>query len=184
MLSDINNIDNQEANKPKESDKNVQSNMPHEKIIELVFYIKQITYNTILGTESAMYKKLKEHVKSPMMNSFVIQNICKYHNYAYKSLILDSDKYIFDEFGRMNEISGHSYICLLNITLNLCLLVEEKLDRNLLDDSTYDNYMNVVRNYVKEILKVMNLEKFISHKCTGIDIKSCNPDEDFVVIKQ
>ncbi len=44
--------------------------------------------------------------------------------------------------------------------------------------------MNSLENQINSMLEKMNLAKFLSHKCSGVDIKSCNPDEDFVVMKR
>ena len=84
-----------------------------------------------------------------------------------------------------NELA-HSYICLLNIIFTFTSSLIDLIDRTKLDDSTYSNYMSSVENQIKqlEIFTPQHLEKFISHKCEGIDIKSCDPNEDMFYIKE
>ena len=165
------------------SEKKEQSEQPHPKMKELSVYIKEFCVNTILGSESGFFKTFGKFAKEPQATFILSEYIAKYHNMAYKALILETDKYFLEEYGRMHEISGHSYICLLNITLNICAIIEQSIDREKLCIENYEQYMDSIKSQVEVITGKMNLDKFLSHKCTGIDIKSCNPDEDFVVLR-
>ena len=156
----------------------------HPKMEELATFIKQYCSNTILGAESGFFKTLGPFAKEPQATFILTEYIGKYHNMAYKALILDTDKYFVEQYGKMNEISGHSYICLLNITLNICAILEQGVDRKKLDITSYDKYMESLTSQIELMLSKMNLAKFLSHKCTGVDIKSCNPNEDFIVLKR
>ncbi len=163
---------------------NLTNDEPHPKMEELSNLIKEYCSKTILGAESGFFKTLGPFAKEPQATFILTEYIGKYHNMAYKSLILDTDKYFVENYSKMNEISGHSYICLLNITLNICAILEQGVDRTKLDVSNYEKFIGSVENQINSMLGKMNLAKFLSHKCSGVDIKSCNPNEDFVVMKR
>ncbi len=164
---------------------NITSEQQSDKIVQLSFKIKDFCYNTIIGFESGIYKTHKYLVKKLEIKSIALGFIASYHNGSYKSLILDNDPYIVEKYGEMHTISTHSYICLLNITMLICKTIIQKMIREFLDDSSYDNYMQMVKLQIKMILNTIELEKMLCHNCTGEDIKKCNPNEDmFNIVTQ
>lgn len=57
-------------------------------------------------------------------------------------------------------------------------------DRILFDITSYEKYMNSVENVLDTCKKflVSELPDMISHTCSGIDIKTCNPNEPLFYI--
>lgn len=159
------------------------NNLDSEKLAKLAFEIKDFCYNSILGFESGYYKTNKTEVKKNQTKIIASYFIVDYHNQSYKALILDSDKYIVEKYGSMHSIISHSYICLLNITLMVCKYIIDKMIREFLDDSSYPNYMQMVKLQLTMLLDKIHLENMLSHKCTGEDIKKCDPELKIFSIK-
>ncbi len=154
-----------------------------EKLSKLAFKIKEFCYNSILGFESGFYKTNKSEVKKIQTKVISSYFIVDYHNQSYKALILDSDQYILEQYGQMHSIISHSYICLLNITLMVCKYLIDGMVREFLDDSSYSNYMQMVKIQLKLLLDKVQLENMLSHKCSGEDIKKCDPELKIFSIK-
>lgn len=142
-------------------------------------------FETMQGHESGFYK-LHQIKKLPIADLLgdemiiLIKNVTLYYlNDAYKSLILKSDPFILDKFDAMCKINNHSEICLLNIIALTIINIHVNLNRSKLDITSYDTYMNGIRDQLdSEFTSILNtLTNSISHTCTGIDISTCNPNE-------
>lgn len=140
---------------------------------------------TINGHESGMYKSCsssllpmpRTFLQTAAMQDLMMGATVAYLNGVYKSLILKNDKYIIDEFAKMQAIHNHSSVCLLNFVFYI--ISEVKLDRAKLDISTYDAYMKCVIMQSDVILATIKskLPELLSHVCTGIDISKCDPND-------
>jgi hypothetical protein len=156
--------------------------MSSSKLAQLMV---DFTESTILGVESGMYKTIKHLLKENNIKQIQYGFCVEYYNSAYRSLILNNDTYFVEKFTEMHQELSHSYICLLNIIFTISLRLIDSIDRNKLDDSTYDKYIKSVQKEIKkaEFFKVEYFEPLLSHTCSGTDIKTCNPDEPLFFIK-
>ena len=154
--------------------------------LKLAELILDFTVKTITGFESALYKTMCELVRTNQVKQIELKFCVRYFNLAYKSLITNEDPYFVSKFEEMHNELAHSYICLLNIIFTFTLSLIDLIDRTKLDDSTYSNYMSSIETQIKqfEIFTPEHLEKFLSHRCDGIDIKTCNPNEPMFYIKE
>ena len=140
-------------------------------------------FETMQGHESGMYKFLPtqdlDDLLTPNMIFVIKDATLNYLNEAYKSLILKSDPYIQDKFDAMCKVNGHSEICLLNIIAAFIMNIHISLDRSKFDISSYDTYMQsvMVQLNAKRETSLDTLSKSISHKCTGTDISTCDPNQ-------
>ena len=140
--------------------------------------IRKFCFNTIRGHESGLYKSaLYRDIMQTDMAVIILAHITiEYLNGCYKSLILRNDKYVIDVFDDMQKIDNHSVICLLHIILETIKMVHFRFDRNKLDMTNYDCYMISVDKELTDKIKIVDkLEEILSHKCNGIDIKTCDP---------
>lgn len=154
--------------------------------------------NTISGHESGFYKMTKmanipEHAKititmlkdSDRMRVLIVSATANYLNAAYRSLILEDDEYILKEFNGMAKHMNHSKICLLNLVFFVLRNVHLEFDRNNLDTSTYDKYMEGVKEQIGTKLAMIRMVLItkVSHNCSGMDIKTCDPNEPMFKFK-
>lgn len=145
----------------------------------IIEYIKR----TITGQESGLYKRFGGIIVDPMFVNVRLSALADYMNVTYVSLILDDDEYVTNSFNKMDGLK-HSKICLLNILFAIIKKFYETNDYSIMKNNSYDSYMLSLRmilyvkmNEVKEMLK-----ETLNHKCTGIDIKTCNPNEPMFII--
>lgn len=152
------------------------------KLAELML---DFAFNTIRGFESGLYRRMKDEVQNDFVKLMQINVCVKYFNNAYSSLILEDDPYIIEKFGEMHSELSHSYICLLNIVFALTTGLIQQLDRSKLNPLSYSDYMKSVEIQIKscDIYTPSHLEQFLSHKCEGMDIKTCDPNEPMFFIK-
>lgn len=144
--------------------------------------------NTIVGHESGLYKSIHqglmrlspESLKDEAMIGPITLLTMNYMNSAYRSLILKNDKYIMTQFEEMQKLHNHSAICLLNIIFFLLINLHSSLARSQFNLSSYDDYMQCVDIGLEKALFKYHKELInkLSHTCTGIDITTCNPNED------
>lgn len=159
--------------------------MSHEKAEHLLW---EFVEKTIIGHESGFYKLFvdtNDLLKSSEMKLYYHLATINYLNQAYKALILDSDEYFMKYFNGISNVTDHSQICLLNISLAIILDVHNKIDRAQLDTTSYESYMNSVHTQLKN-MKVpysIIIETSLSHECKGENIKDCDPNEDLFYIK-
>ncbi len=158
--------------------------------IQLVKLIVEFSRNTILGQESGVYKSISNSsiplplsaLKTNNIAALYSKSITVYLNKCYRSLILDDDRYITDQFNKMSDLMNHSKICLLNIIAKCIQFLFAMIDRQKLDISSYDNYMSSLSSQM--ILNRESFEMFVgavNHGCQGKDIKTCDPDTDMFV---
>ena len=81
---------------------------------------------TTVGHERAIFRTLPKEqinvIKVPeIVGQLFVGATVRYFNAAYRSLILKNDPYIQVSFGQMQQVCGHSYICLLNIVFANCV---------------------------------------------------------------
>ena len=137
--------------------------------------------NTILGQMSGCYK-----VGFGLKYTSIYQvTLVDYFNILYKSLILEDDKYVVEKFTKMQSFDNHSCICLLNILFYASIMTCSKIQESNLElNNGYEVYIDSctkeIRKTTKEIKE--SLDKSISHKCTGIDIKTCDPNVEMFKI--
>lgn len=158
----------------------------NQKTMQLANLILDFTKNSIMGTESGLYKTLKQLVRSPIIKNVQMNFLVEYFNGAYRAIILNGDQYFVSKFSEMHNILDHSYICLLNITFAICIQLVEIINRDELDISSYDNYMESLAIQItnNEIFKPEVVAQFLSHTCQGIDIKTCDPNEPMFYAKE
>ncbi len=164
------------------TDTNTNNQIIQDKINKLSAYIKNYCIFTIKGFESGLFKlkyATDSRIPYELTNQLVSNNIFKcvtdYHNSTYSALILDSDINYTKFYYEMNQIIGHSYICLLNITLMVSDYMLKTIDRTKLDTSSYEKYMGSIQVQYIDVLNQLDLENTLSHNCTGIDIRTCDP---------
>lgn len=166
--------------------------MAQESILELSLKIQDFIRKTLLGQESAIYKLssnenfnifsegmnvLKNKLNDDQIKIIFYSFIENYLNQCYRSLILKDDQYVCSSFGSMKKCCNHSEVCLLNIIAFYLSEVMQKMDRKLLDISSYDSYMSSADQIISKMLKELNLETKLNHICTGIDISKCDPNK-------
>lgn len=152
--------------------------------------------NVIIGTERAMYRTFGAKqtsvilLKSPKSIEMCVKLIIIYFNKAYKALIYstngihkreeDADPYFYSVFSKITEEKKHSYICALNILLALAVQFEQSLDRSKFNTKDLDAYTDSVYEQYEEIFISYTelIKKNFDHECNGIDISTCNPNED------
>ena len=157
-----------------------------DKNKQLARLICQFCESTMLGHESGFYKACgslipvpRDKLKTGMFLPLIRDATCSYLNNTYRSLIIKNDPYIIQKFGEMQSVNHHSAICLLNIIAMIIMNVHFNLDRENLDITSYDKYMESIKAQINDKLKEMNgkLTSTISHECHGVDISTCNPNE-------
>jgi hypothetical protein len=153
--------------------------------LKLSNLILDFVKNTILGIESGMYKTMRLEIKDTLIKIIQINFLVEYFNKAYSALILNTDQYFVQKFKEMHEELNHSYICLLNITFNFTIQLVQQINRDNLNVNTYELFMKSLEDEIIQhnIFQPSMIEPFISHTCTGIDIKTCNPNEPLFFIK-
>lgn len=151
------------------------------EINPLAKLLSDFCFNTIMGHESGMYKALKgesmDTLRTEVTKSMIQLVTVDYLNKIFVSLIVNDDPYVVNKFDEMRKINNHSPICLLTIMMVYIMEIHLSLDRTKLDISTYEKYMDsVLLQLTPKFEEALNkLSGSISHKCTGIDIKTCNP---------
>ena len=160
--------------------------------VKLVLVMNEFITNTICGHESGFYKMMLRGILSKdilsnkvIMMSLINQAAANYLNGAYVAFIKENDPYYLKYFYGMANCMQHSHICLLNIVMKYLTLVHNDIDRSKLDLSSYNSYMKCVEDMVNSKLKSMKktLIDSISHKCIGEDIRKCDPNKKFFVLK-
>ena len=103
-----------------------------------------------------------------------------YLNAAYRSLIREDDPYILEQFNKMANCMNHSKICLLNIVFYVIMSIHPNFDRSKFDTSSYEAYMEGVNQQLDSMLLGATgaLMQSVSHQCNGMDIKTCDPNDD------
>jgi hypothetical protein len=103
-----------------------------------------------------------------------------YYNYAYKSLIKRDDLYICTAFDRMHSAKQHSYVCLLNILYMMTMNINAAIDRSHLDLTDLSAYQRSIEAALQPLLDNVRptLIDKVNHDCRGIDIATCDPNED------
>lgn len=141
--------------------------------------------NTVHGYESGLYKGISSHQDNfakfgdHAFTIYLINFNVHYFNTAYSSLIKNDDPGLTEKFDEMQEVLNHSYICLLNILFRLTTEILTSYTRTKLNTSSYKSYMDNIESILEErrVALMIELPKCLSHECTGLDIKTCNPDE-------
>ncbi len=163
----------------------------NEKKLKMANIMIEFINNTISGHESGFYKMYyfndSENIntlKYNAMDGMITSSAVNYLNQAYKSLIRENDPYFLKYFKGMAKVMNHSYICLLNIVFVTLINVHRNIDRSKLDIDTYDKYMESIESQLEELLEKIKgtIIQSISHKCTGDDIKNCDPNDDLFII--
>ncbi len=157
----------------------------------IVDLLKEFSKNTITGQLSACYKIVNKNKTdvSPVVLYKNMAPMClmEYANSLYKSLILRNDEYVTKNFDDMKKVHDHSEVCLLHILFNTWLVATQMIKDDVIKcDSDYDIFMNSCENELDRIFNKLgtHFKKLTKHKCTGIDIKTCDPNEKlFCVIK-
>jgi hypothetical protein len=168
-----------------------------DETIQLAKIIVEFCKNTVKGHESGFFKLISRETipmsvsdlsvnNNVTIKNFIINATGKYLNSCYRSLIREDDPFIVNEFLNMTKIMKHSEICLLNIIFSVILKIHLELDRTKLNHSSYENYMTSVRDEIN--IKSSGicdiLSNSLSHNCDGIDISTCDPDDDMFVFSK
>lgn len=147
--------------------------------------------STAIGHERAIYRLFSikavplQVLQESTFDSLHLKQSIGYFNNAYRSLILRDDPYIAAHFDAMHKVSGHSYICLLNIVFATYLATHRAVDRSSLNLSSLEALTESLKTRLQPLLVALknDLEKSFSHQCHGIDIKTCNPNEPMFYAK-
>lgn len=151
----------------------------------------------IIKNENDMFKNIYNTETNLCENNQLIQayiqiSTINYLNYVYKSLILKNNDYLVKYFDNMVSILNHSKICLLHIILNITIAIHLRIDRKNLQLINSNSLDEILNSYINSLINEINkssdtvidiLTQSISHDCTGIDISTCNPDEDLFYVK-
>jgi hypothetical protein len=148
----------------------------------------EFAYNTIQGFESGSYKthiNNKIDIKSDKLIEIYKHINVNYHNQLYRSLIKNDDEYVTNVFGKMLEADNHNHICLLNYTFDIVNIILDNMQRELLDDTSYENYMISVKIQIDTITEFIceNFKKILAHSCSKLDITKCNPNLDMFLVR-
>lgn len=70
-------------------------------------------------------------------------------------------------------------ICLLNIVMSVTVSAHETIDRSTLDTQSLETLTESAEAQMERISEtwIPALVRMLSHKCTGIDIRKCDPNE-------
>lgn len=147
---------------------------------------------TIIGHERGMYRFFAT-TRQPMDRLRVPNTFrtlfgdaaVSYFNGAYKSLILRDDKYIQASFDEMHNVCGHSYVCLLNIVFKAYMTMHSQIDRTKLDTVSLASYQKSVETMIVPLAErfLTFCATMMNHKCSGIDISTCDPDKPLFELK-
>lgn len=158
-------------------------NVKNVRLAEMICAFIEIT---AIGHERGMYRALSAGMgplaivkQANAFNVLFGGATVNYFNLAYKGLILKNDAYIIKCFGEMHSVSGHSYICLLNIVCSGYLKIHRAVDRTKLDVSTLERFQSSVEEQLAPLLAEFSktLQTTLSHKCDGMDISTCDPNK-------
>lgn len=155
----------------------------NKKLAQLLI---EFTGNTVCGQITGMYRCYGNKLKDlENRNNIILFSVMDYLNLCYRECILRNDEYVVENFDAFVLCSNHSHICLLHILFSLIKSFHENIMYEKLDYSNYDNMKNSAYLQIKvmEKLCVSELENKLSHNCTGIDIKTCNPKEELFYVK-
>lgn len=152
--------------------------------VKLVDLLIDFTLNTIHGFERAYYRTLPHQLLINNESSVHLAKVAnkQYFNLLYKNLILRDDEFVNKKFDEMHKVFNHSYICLLNILVALCLQTHTNLDRKKLCIDSLEKYSSSVDPQLKNLL-IFSRESLIQtlgHECKGKDISTFDPNEDFI----
>lgn len=150
----------------------------------------------INGFESGLYKMVRqtqplrlELLASPH-HPFITIARDFYETYftkTFNSIIKGDDLYVtkkFDEF--QNLTAGHSKQCMLNILSNMIISIHFNIFREKLDYTSYERYMESLRNEIVKTWDVIDVVKLFNHSCQGVSNDKMLPipdGEKFIVIK-
>jgi hypothetical protein len=154
---------------------------------EFIRLLTEFLYNTIVGHESEFYKMvINKDALQKSISKLICTSASDYLNKAYKSLITDNDEYFVEYFNGMADLLDHSHICLLNIACSLLTTCHEAINREILDITSYDNYIIGIHIQITKILDIVRKEMVdkLTHDCVNIDIKSCNPEVELFVVEE
>ncbi len=162
--------------------------MSEENLQKLSDDLTEFAINTLSGQFSGAYKIAIESKNVSILKNF--KNIypvlsAQYLNTLYSSLIRNDDLYVTETFKKFKNHCSHSEVCLLHIIRMLCDSILELFDFEKCNFSSYQLFMttctmqlNMIGNTSKEMLP-----NCLSHKCTGIDISTCDPNEKLFDVK-
>lgn len=144
----------------------------------------QFVVNTVIGIESALYKKLGGQKVLELHIVIGGSFIADYLNQCYKSLILKNDNYVLEKFAEMQSFHHHSEVCLLHIILEGCMGIFQTIDNTKFDISTYSNFMKSAEKHFQELLEPMRqvFSQKLYHQCTGHSIDGEDPEKPLFIL--
>lgn len=160
-----------------------------ENIITLSKKLCNYCGNILLEQLSETYKiSLLKNTVDPLkkFKNMYQLFLVSYLNNIYLSLIKQNDKVIVQKFSDFKSFCNHSEICLLHIIKMICSEFVSVFDFNKLN---YKNYETFVKTCCEQILSIeivacQMLCETLTHKCKGIDISTCDPDEKLFFIEK
>lgn len=158
-----------------------------EKQQKLSIVMKTVILHAIIGHETAMYSHCNAvacHFLKGLTNQWAFGLMLsklsvEFFNTVGKEIILGEGKLgVFTQlFDKMHAESGHSYNCLLHFAFHSCFNIHGNLDREKFDISSAKNYEQSIVAQLEPVLDIFDAAKHFSHVCTGIDIKTCDPNK-------
>ena len=146
----------------------------NELELEIIDFIK----TTILGFENGLYNHLGTTSVNDNFKFVLVQFTVEHYNNIYKSLVLDNEPNLYStiKINKMNELSGHNHLCLIDILYNLTQKTILNLDRTKFVNSSNEEYISSIKEQLDKIIyyESNELKKILSHECDNIDIKKCD----------
>jgi len=165
--------------------------MSEQFIDDVVLYIN----NVICGFESGMYKMVSQtnkdkleylsHKHQPFIT--IYRDLHEdYFTRTFNSIVREDDINVVNKFNSLQEMSGHSKQCILEILANVIISIHFNLDRKKLNIKTHDIYIRSIELEIKNILLNIDIKNFFSHDCKGptnLELKVLPDGKKFIEIK-
>ena len=144
--------------------------------VEIIEFVK----TTILGFENGLYNHIGKMSNDDNFKFVLVKFTVEHYNNIYKSIISNNEPNLYsnEQINKIHKLSGHNYLCLIDILYNLTQKIILSLDRIKFDNSTNDNYLCSIKKQLDNIeyYKLDELNKILLHQCDNIDISNCDPN--------
>lgn len=144
--------------------------------------LQQFTANTVRGALRGIVRIVPEDVLADRarVRGLALGFLRDYYNDAYRNLVLHAkglaveDDYYVNRFRPIHKVDGHSYICLLNISLTYSI---NFLDNILPIIELTSGVLTFESTFELGALLAHFPIPFSGHTCRGADLRSCDENE-------
>jgi len=151
--------------------KATRQNLEKEKVVlmseKLTKLFLAMVKSTIGGHESGFYKMSGEPAQIVMVPALTVS----FYNHVHDSLAGETDckDGCASKIKAMQDCTGHSPICLLNLLCFMTMVVHLSLEHGKLDCSNYQAFMTSLEQEIDSRLeeKTKDLAQQFDHKCKG-----------------